>query len=78
MDALWETEWERSRFAWACEQVRLNVTDSTWQSFWRTAIDGQPSKKVAADLGLTVAAVYVARSRVLARLKEAVQSATEP
>jgi RNA polymerase sigma-70 factor (ECF subfamily) len=78
MDAAWETEWERSRFAWACEQVRANVTESTWQAFWRTAIDGQPSKQVAADLGVTVAAVYVARSRVQARLKEAVQSVAEP
>jgi RNA polymerase sigma-70 factor (ECF subfamily) len=78
MDATWEAEWERSRFAWACEQVRADVTDPTWQAFWRTAIVGQPSKQVASDLGLTVAAVYVARSRVLARLKEAVQSIAEP
>jgi len=74
----WEAEWEQRLFAWACEQVRKDVTDSTWQAFWRTAVDGQPGKRVAADLGLTVAAVYLARSRVLARLKELVQSAQEP
>ena len=50
----------------------------TWQAFWRTAVDGQPGKQVAADLGLTVAAVYHARSRVLARLKELVRSVQEP
>ena len=76
-DSTWETEWERSRFAWACEQVRANVTDTTWQAFWRTAMDGQSSKQVAADLGLPVTAVYVARSRILARLKELIQSAAE-
>jgi RNA polymerase sigma-70 factor (ECF subfamily) len=76
--AAWETEWARSLFAWACEQVRADVTAVTWQAFWRTAIDGQPSKQVAADLGLTVASVYVARSRVLARLRELVQSVSEP
>jgi RNA polymerase sigma-70 factor (ECF subfamily) len=74
----WEAEWEQRQFAWACEQVRKNVTASTWQAFWRTAVDGQPGKCVAADLGLTVAAVYLARSRVLARLKEMVRSAQEP
>ena len=42
------------------------------------AVDGQPGKKVADALGLTVAAVYLARSRVLARLKELVRSAQEP
>ena len=77
-EAEWEAEWERRLFAWACEQVRRDVTDSTWQAFWRTAIAGQPGKQVAAGLGLSVAAVYRARSRVLARLKELVRSVQEP
>jgi RNA polymerase sigma-70 factor (ECF subfamily) len=74
----WETEWQERLFAWACEQVRAGVTEATWQAFWRTAFDGQPGKQVAADLGLSVAAVYRARSRVLARLKELIRSAQEP
>jgi RNA polymerase sigma-70 factor (ECF subfamily) len=76
--AAWEAEWERQVFAWACGQVRREVTDSTWQAFWRTAFNGQPGKRVAAELGLTLTAVYRARSRVLARLKELVRSAQEP
>ena len=78
VEAEWEAEWERRLFAWACEQVRRSVTDVTWQAFWRTAVEGQAGKQVAADLGLTVAAVYLARSRVLARLKELVRSVQEP
>jgi RNA polymerase sigma-70 factor (ECF subfamily) len=74
----WEAEWEQRVFAWACTEVRREVTDATWQAFWRTAIDGQPGKKVAADLGLSVAAVYNARSRVRARLKELVGTIQEP
>ena len=50
----------------------------TWQAFWRTFIDGQPGKQVAEDLGLSVAAVYLARRRVLTRLKELVRSVQEP
>jgi RNA polymerase sigma-70 factor (ECF subfamily) len=76
--AVWEAEWQRQLFGWACDQVRREVTDATWQAFWRTAVDGQPGKRVAADLGLTLTAVYHARSRVLARLKELVRSAQEP
>ncbi len=76
--AAWEKEWEEGVCAWACEQIRREVSATTWQAFWRTAIDGQPGKQVAGDLGLSVAAVYHARSRVLARLKELVQSAQEP
>jgi RNA polymerase sigma-70 factor (ECF subfamily) len=74
----WEAEWEERVFAWACEQVRREVTAVTWQVFWRTAIDGRPGKQVAADLGLSIPAVYGARSRVTARLKELIQSAQEP
>jgi RNA polymerase sigma factor (sigma-70 family) len=77
-EAEWEGEWEDRLFAWACSQVRREVTDVTWQAFWRTAIDGQAGKEAAAGLGLSVTAVYSARSRVLARLKELLQSVREP
>jgi RNA polymerase sigma-70 factor (ECF subfamily) len=76
-EAEWEAEWEERVFAWACEQVRRDVTEVTWQAFWRTAVEGQPGKQVAGALGVSVAAVYHARSRVLARLKELVRSVQE-
>jgi RNA polymerase sigma-70 factor (ECF subfamily) len=75
--AEWQGEWEEQVFTWACAQVRPEVSDTTWQAFWRTAIDGQSGKQVACELGLSVPAVYHARSRVLARLKELVQSVQE-
>jgi RNA polymerase sigma-70 factor (ECF subfamily) len=75
--AEWETEWQQRAFKWACEQVRREVTESTWQAFWLTT-DGQPCREVAAALGQSVTAVYIARSRVLARLKELVGSLSEP
>src|SRR4051794_10351055 len=49
VEAEWEAEWERRVFAWACEQVRRGVPLTTWQAFWRTAVEGQPGKQVAAD-----------------------------
>jgi RNA polymerase sigma-70 factor (ECF subfamily) len=78
LDTEWDAQWRRQVFAWACVQVRSGVTEATWQAFWRTAVAGQPGKQVAAELGLTIAAVYHARSRILARLKELVQSVQEP
>jgi RNA polymerase sigma-70 factor (ECF subfamily) len=77
-EGVWEADWQEHVYAWACEQIRRDVVDSTWEAFWRTAIDGRPGKQVAAELGLSVTAVYRARSRVLARLKELVRSAQEP
>jgi RNA polymerase sigma-70 factor (ECF subfamily) len=76
--ARWQAECEDRLFVWACAEVRKDVTETTWQAFWRTALEEEPGKQVAADLGLSLAAVYRARSRVLARLKEMVQSVQDP
>src|SRR5262249_4423952 len=43
-DTEWDREWQERVFAWACEQVRKDVSAVTWQAFWATFIDGQPSK----------------------------------
>jgi len=77
-EAEWEAEWQRRLYDWACVRVRREVTDATCQAFCRTAVDGQPVKQVAADLGISAGAVYIARSRILARLKELVQSVQGP
>lgn len=71
--ALWEQEYRQRLFDWAAEQVRCHFQVATWQAFWRTAVEGQSPQQAAAALGLSVGAVYIARSRVLARLKEEVQ-----
>lgn len=52
------------------EQVRGEFESQTWQAFWRTAIDGIPTAVVAAELGVTPAAIRQSRSRVLRRLRQ--------
>lgn len=74
----WEREWQQRLFAWACEQVRQDVSGPTWQAFWRTAVAGQPTTQVSAELSMTATAVYLARRRVLLRLQELVRSAQGP
>ena len=71
---IFEQEYERRLFAWAAEQVRGRFQPATWQAFWRTAVDGASGKAVAAELGLSVAAVYLAKGRVMAALREQVRS----
>lgn len=70
---LWDREYEQRTFAWAVDQVRGEFQDSTWQAFWLTAVEGLGAKEVGQRLGLSPGAVYVAKSRVLARLKDQVQ-----
>jgi RNA polymerase sigma-70 factor (ECF subfamily) len=51
-------------------QVQRRVKEKTWQAFWQTAIEGKPAGNVAAQLGLSVAAVYMAKWRVGEMLRE--------
>ncbi|MBY0233110.1 MAG: sigma-70 family RNA polymerase sigma factor [Gemmataceae bacterium] len=50
--------------------MRTDFEPATWRACWETAAEGRPVAEVAAELGLSAGAVYVARSRVLARLRE--------
>jgi RNA polymerase sigma-70 factor (ECF subfamily) len=70
---LWNQEYEQRLFTWAAEQVRHRFQDATWQAFWQTAVEGRSGQAVAQELGMTVAAVYLAKSRVMARLREQIQ-----
>jgi RNA polymerase sigma-70 factor (ECF subfamily) len=53
----------------ALAMIQNDFTPITWQAFWRTAVEGQETRHVASDLGLNIAAVRQARSRVLKRLR---------
>jgi RNA polymerase sigma-70 factor (ECF subfamily) len=53
----------------ALDLVRAEFENRTWEAFWRTTVDGQCPADVAQDLGLTLNAVYKAKSRVLRRLR---------
>jgi RNA polymerase sigma-70 factor (ECF subfamily) len=70
---LWDREYERRLFAWAAENVRGEFQPATWRAFWLTAVEGKSAKEAGDTLGLSPGAVYVAKSRVLARLREQVQ-----
>ena len=69
---VWDQDYERRLLDAAAEQVRLEFEIPTWQAFWRTAVEGQPAREAAEGLGLSVGAVYIARSRVLGRIREKV------
>jgi RNA polymerase sigma-70 factor (ECF subfamily) len=58
----------------AAAQVRAEVEAATWQAFWQTACEEKDGKAVAQSLGLSVGAVYIAKSRVLARLRERIRA----
>ena len=71
----WERDYERRVFVWAAGRARAEFREATWQAFWQTAVEGRPAAEVAGALGMSVGAVYIAKSRVQARLKALVQEA---
>jgi RNA polymerase sigma-70 factor (ECF subfamily) len=52
------------------ELVRAEFENRTWEVFWRIVVDGQSAAEVANSMGLSLPAVYQAKSRVLRRLRQ--------
>ena len=73
-DSDWELEYRRQVSSKAMERVRHEFQPNTWMAFWKTAVDGRPAQEVGTELKMSPGAVYVAKSRVLARIRDEVQS----
>jgi RNA polymerase sigma-70 factor (ECF subfamily) len=61
----------------ALDLIRRDFEERSWQAFWRVVIEGQKPRDVAVELGMTANAVYLAKGRVLARLREEFAGAIE-
>jgi RNA polymerase sigma factor (sigma-70 family) len=65
----WETSVRRRLFELGLQHVKSLVSEKTMRAFLLTAVDGLDGDAAAAQLAMTRAAVYLARARVLHRLK---------
>jgi len=54
----------------ALELIRSEFEERTWRAFWGVVVEGRLAADVAAALGMSANAVYVARSRILRRLRD--------
>jgi RNA polymerase sigma-70 factor (ECF subfamily) len=69
-DPFWEVEYRERLVGRALALMRAEFQPATWQACWRCIVDGRPAAEVAQELGLSAAAVYMAKSRVLSRLRK--------
>jgi len=67
---LWEKEYCELLVARALDLMRQEFQPTTWQACWEMVVSGRSGNDVAKSLGLTVDAVYAAKSRVLRRLRK--------
>lgn len=76
IDRHWSDEFDKQRreqlFRWAASEVRQKTGELNWMAFWQTSIEMRPISQVADELGMTEGAVYVARCRILKRIRELV------
>jgi RNA polymerase sigma-70 factor (ECF subfamily) len=66
----WDEEHDRYVLRCLLDLMELEFEPATVKAFRRVALEGAPSAEVAQELGLSVGAVYAAKSRVLRRLRE--------
>jgi RNA polymerase sigma-70 factor (ECF subfamily) len=59
------------------EMIQAEFETRTWEAFWRVSVGGQSPSDVASDLGMSVAAIYKAKSRVLGRFREVLRELPE-
>jgi RNA polymerase sigma-70 factor (ECF subfamily) len=69
-DPFWEVEYRQRLARRALELMQADFQPTTWQACWQCVAEGRPAADVAAELGISVGAVYMARSRVLSRLRK--------
>jgi RNA polymerase sigma-70 factor (ECF subfamily) len=65
-----ELEGQDAALKAAIEGVKGRVSESVWQAFHRTVIDGQPVADVAKELGMSTGAAYQAKYRVSQMIAE--------
>jgi RNA polymerase sigma-70 factor (ECF subfamily) len=70
LSRLWDDEHNRHVVRQLLEQIRGQVAPNTWSAFCKVALEGKTEESVAAELGLSVNAVFIAKSRVLNRLRQ--------
>ena len=73
-----EEEFDRELLDEAMARVRTRVLPRTWEAFERTALKGQSGAEVGQALGMKVATVFVARSKVQRMLQEEMQKLEDP
>ena len=66
----WDQEHDEFVLQRLLDLIEPDFRPATWRAFRRQVIDGASAETVAAELGLTVNAILIAKSRVLSHLRQ--------
>jgi RNA polymerase sigma-70 factor (ECF subfamily) len=77
LSRLWDRQHDQHVARRLMESIRPQFAEKTWQAFRRVVLDGLQAAVVAEELGLSVNAVLLAKSRVLSRLRQEMRGLTD-
>ena len=77
-DSEWEELYRRRILETVMERVRQSTQATSWSCFEGRVLNGRPGVEVAAELGVSVNAVYINASRVLTRVRQECLELLEP
>ncbi|MCH7814712.1 MAG: sigma-70 family RNA polymerase sigma factor [Planctomycetes bacterium] len=66
---IWERQWNRTHLLYCLNQVRREVAPMTYQAFELYVLQQRPVKEIVERLDMTANQIYLAKHRVIARLK---------
>ena len=72
VDEQWDRQWTEQMLARAMAEVRDEVEEKTWRAFELYGVRGTPAAAVAAETGMSEAAIRHAKMRMTKRLREVV------
>ncbi len=70
--SIFELEHRREVFHWAAGLVKSQTSEKAWQAFWQTSVLQRAIGEVAQEMEMSVGAVYIARSRILSKLRKVI------
>jgi RNA polymerase sigma-70 factor, ECF subfamily len=70
LSKVWDRQHDEHITHGLLEKIRPRFEAKTWQAFQRVALEGISVDQVAEELGLTVNAVFIAKSRVIRLLRQ--------
>jgi RNA polymerase sigma-70 factor (ECF subfamily) len=68
-ELFWEEDYRKELARRALELMQAEFAPATWKACWETVVQGRVAREVALELGISENAVYIARCRVLRRLR---------
>jgi RNA polymerase sigma-70 factor (ECF subfamily) len=76
-DVLGETEYRQLLIARALQLMQAEFPEKMWRAAWEYIVVGRPAAEVATELGIAPGTVYVAKARILCRLREELKGILE-